>query len=253
METQLIPSITGKQTDQWINHFWIDEMDSILVTPYGLLMDDRKQIDRINVIASQPFREIIIDNCAFSIHRGYMKASEIERLMAQIKLAQICNSDKITIVVPDFVQDFEKTMRSYRKLETILRGVNHDRVRLMYVLQGTPLEMRQCFNYLETLPYPLDIAIATQERSMNDLRAIKPMMVRAIENYRVHLFGETRDKTLKLLQGAFNSYDTSKHFWDNWHNGFRGFELFERVAHSVANTLNSNYKQLNVLEYLEDL
>jgi len=247
---QLIPSITGKPTDQWVNHYFIKAMDTVLVTPYGILANDAYQTQRIDEIISQSFEEIIIDNCAYSIFKGYLDASPIERFKAQIRLAKMCKkAKKVTVVVPDFVQEYDKTKSTYELLENMMRGIDHDRIRLMYVLQGDFNQMVDLYRYIQTLPFPADIAVATQERRQRkNIEQIRGLL-KSIDR-RTHLFGETRKWVLDMLGEYADSYDTSIHFWNNWKAGHRGQKLFENIAADIAGALNSNYFKFDALKHL---
>jgi len=253
MSAQLIPSVTGKPSDQWINKYWIDHMDRVLVTPFGLLSHDEAQASRIEELVSQPFDEVIIDNCAYSIHKGYFYASPLERLLAQMELAKSVSSGTITLVVPDFVQKPKQTMEAYRELEPILRGLNHDKVRLMYVLQGTPGDMRDIARYVLSLNIPVDIAIATQERkSRREILSIANLIRSLPTGLRTHLFGETRQWVLDILSPLVTSYDTSNCYWTAYHNGHRGEALSFFTAFNVAKALNSPFRRVDVRDYLKE-
>jgi len=247
---QLIPSVTGKQTDQWVNHYWIENMKRILVTPYGKLAHDLPQWKNICKIVNFNWDEVIIDNCAYSIFKGYLKVTPKQRLAAQIELAaSTILPHKKTIVVPDFVQDFDRTMSTYLELEEHLLNLG-DYYYLMYVLQGDPDQMRDGLAYIINLHndpnfFPeIEIAVASQERTFEELKVVRIALKQIICDYkiRIHLFGETRKRILRLFQGIAKSYDTSNCFFENYRKkGYRGDTLYHNVAKTIAEELNSRY------------
>jgi len=240
---KLIPSVTGQRTDQWINHYWVDDMDQILVAPYGELANWPANTNNTIGIISQQFSEVIIDNCAYSIFTGKLPdtITPMDRMVAQLKLAKYTVAEKVTLVVPDFVQDPARTMKAYKELLPFLRTLTHPRLTLMFVLQGDLSDMRDMYQWIKAQNFPhYDIAVATQERGFDDLRAILPL-VRSIPQ-RVHLFGETRERAVAMFEGIADSYDTSANYWKAYHQGFRGAELFYQVAQNIAKSLDSDFR-----------
>ncbi len=246
---KLVPVITTRDLD-WYQHIvnanghkLINGFDEIMVNIYGECspLFDYHRYASDKILATQDIWTLWIDNGAFQLFQSEnngrtsrIPSDPIIRFKKQFEIILKTNSTVYNVILPDYVQDFQKSLQSYelllkyiRKIAPILKKQDSF-ITFRLTVQGTTCkEFRQAGQSirailkdpkLENYPFHLAVSFPLHEFKINESKSLlkdvfhlfNPRFHEIPYNNRphLHLLGETRKEIVKYTHHLNEEYRT---------------------------------------------